>query len=142
MAQEYIVETTRVKARHVLAPVGLGLLTLGIYNIVWHYKVNRELRDLGENVNPWLSLVAITVGILAFFVPFFVSVWNTTQRVKRLQERAGVPGQVSPGLVLFLSFLGFYQLIGQPLMQSGLNQAYQRLGGPAIAGGEVAPATG
>ena len=36
------------KLRNPLAVIGLTIITLGIYGIVWYYKVNKELADIGE----------------------------------------------------------------------------------------------
>ena len=64
-------------------------LTLGIYYLVWYYKVNRELRDLGRATDeetrlgrsPLTSLLAISVGWL-ILVPPFVSMYHTLRRVE------------------------------------------------------------
>ena len=40
------------------------LITLGIYHLVWYYKINREARDFDEkiDVEPTLSLLAVAIG--------------------------------------------------------------------------------
>ena len=40
------------------------LITLGVYHVVWWYKINREARDLnaGIEVDPVISAVAITLA--------------------------------------------------------------------------------
>jgi hypothetical protein len=47
------------------------LITLGIYHLVWWYKINREARDLdaGIEVSPAVSVVAITIGALIVVPP-------------------------------------------------------------------------
>jgi len=68
----------RKKIRHPLVAFGLVFLTLGIYYLVWYYKVNRELRDIGRATGqedqlgrkPLNSLLAITVGWLIIVPPF------------------------------------------------------------------------
>ena len=37
----------RVKVRNPLAVALLAFVTLGVYHVVWWYKINRELRDFG-----------------------------------------------------------------------------------------------
>ena len=68
------------------------LITLGIYHLVWYYKVNREARDFDQriDVNPVLALLAITVGWLVI-VPPFVSVYSTGVRIARMQQSAVNP---------------------------------------------------
>src|SRR5680860_1041852 len=77
-----------VKVRHPLAPLGLAIVTLGIYQLVWYYKINAELRSQGENVSPGVALLAVSLGIV-LIIPPFVSLYNTAERIRRVQERAG-----------------------------------------------------
>jgi hypothetical protein len=51
-----------VKIRHPLAPLGLGIITFGIYTLVWYYLINDEMRRQGEDVSPGVSLLAVTLG--------------------------------------------------------------------------------
>jgi hypothetical protein len=113
------------------------IITLGIYNWVWYYKINRELRDYGAAHNddelastrPGLSLLAVTLGAL-LIVPPFVSWWRCTRRVQRAQEIAGVP-QISFGLIVGIMFGGilitFLWLAAPLLVQEGLNNIWKAL---------------
>ncbi|MFF9866348.1 DUF4234 domain-containing protein [Streptomyces sp. NPDC013953] len=82
------------------------LITLGIYHLVWYYKVNREARDFDQRieVSPGLAVVAITIGALVI-VPPFVSVFNTGQRIARMQRSAGMQPTCNPWIGLILVFL-------------------------------------
>ena len=66
------------------------LITLGIYHLVWWYKINREARDFDDKieVEPVLSLLALVPGGL-IIVPPFVSVYRTGERIAQMQEDAG-----------------------------------------------------
>lgn len=57
------------------------LITLGIYSLVWYYKVNREARDFDRRieVSPGLALLAVLIGWI-IIVPPFVSVYRTGGR--------------------------------------------------------------
>jgi hypothetical protein len=86
----------------------LPLITLGIYHFVWYYKINRELRDNGSDVEPGMALLALTLGAV-LIVPPFVSVYNTGQRIAEAQRRAGVQADCSGGIgVLLMFLLGLY----------------------------------
>ncbi|MFH8494491.1 DUF4234 domain-containing protein [Streptomyces coeruleorubidus] len=91
------------------------LITLGIYHLVWYYKVNREARDFDHRieVDPVKSLLALAVGWL-LIVPPFVSVYNTGLRIARMQESAGMQRSCNPwiGLILFI-LAGLYPLYYQ-----------------------------
>ena len=49
MAQEMTIRGTQapVKVRNPWAVALLPIVTLGIYHLVWWYRINRELRDYG-----------------------------------------------------------------------------------------------
>jgi hypothetical protein len=70
-------------------------VTLGIYHLVWWYRINRELRDYGRargydlGQNPTNSVLALFPGGLVI-VPALVSYWRGT---KRIQGAAGVAGK-------------------------------------------------
>ena len=81
-----------------------SLVTLGIYYVVWYYKINRELRDAsGVNVSPGVALLAVTLGWIVI-VPPFVSWYRTFQRIAEGQRSAGLPREASPvlGFILFV----------------------------------------
>ncbi len=82
------------------------LITLGIYHLVWYYKVNREARDFDRRieVDPVMSVVAVSVGALVI-VPPFVSIYNTGQRIARMQEAAGMQPTCNPVIGLVLVFV-------------------------------------
>jgi hypothetical protein len=82
-----------VKVRRPWAVALLTVVTLGFYNWYWYYKINRELRDFGkvyrlercENTNPWLSLLAVSLGAL-LIVPAIVSWVRCTRRIQDCQR--------------------------------------------------------
>ena len=47
MGREIEAYGARVRVRRPLAVVGLTVVTLGVYGVVWYYRVNVELRDFG-----------------------------------------------------------------------------------------------
>jgi DMSO/TMAO reductase YedYZ heme-binding membrane subunit len=102
------------------------LITLGIYHLVWWYKINREARDLdvGIEVSPAVSVVAITIGAL-IIVPPWVSIFNTGERIGRMQSAAGAPASCNAILGLIASFfLGLHTLY----YQYELNKLWAHLG--------------
>src|SRR5436309_15428722 len=96
VAQELQINNTddRVKVRSPWAAALLPFVTLGIYHLVWWYRINRELRDYGRakgadlGQNPTNSVLALFAGGL-ISVPALVSDWLGTVR---LQEAAGGAG--------------------------------------------------
>ena len=118
MAEELQVGTSRVKIRNPFGVFALAIVTLGIYYLVWYYKVNRELRDAaGIDVSPIVALLAITIGWV-IIVPPFVSWYRTFQRIQQAQQQARVTSEASPilGFILYviaLYFLPFELLYAQ-----------------------------
>lgn len=126
MATTHHVRDTTVKTRHPLGVVALGVVTLGVYSVFWWYFANRELRDTGGDGSPAVSVLAVTVGALVI-VPPLVSTWNTADRIRRVQEGAGSASPISPLLSLVLLFVPIVNVFQPAYLQSGLNQAWERL---------------
>jgi Domain of unknown function (DUF4234) len=96
MAYELQIPETpnRVKIRSPWAVALLPFVTLGIYHLVWWYRINRELRDYGRakgydlGQNPTNSLLALFPGAI-IIVPALVTYWRGTKRVQGGQRLAG-----------------------------------------------------
>ncbi len=125
--------SANAKLRHPLAAFGLVFLTLGIYYLVWYYKINRELRDLGRatgheqklGTSPFTSLLAISVGWL-IVVPPFVSSYRTFQRIEAAQEIAGAERPINVWLGFALYLIGLFTLpIEIIYAQSELNRLWR-----------------
>ena len=104
MAEQVQVRGAAVKIRNPFLVFVWSLVTIGIYYVVWYYKINRELRDAaGINVGPGIALVAVTIGWLVI-VPPFVSWYRTFERIAQAQRDAGVATEASPvlGFILFV----------------------------------------
>ena len=140
--------SAKAKIRHPLAAFGLVFLTLGIYYLVWYYKVNRELRDLGRATgqetklgnSPMTSLLAISIGWLVL-VPPFVSFYRTFQRIETAQEISGTKERVNIWLGFALYLAGMFTLPVEVIYaQSELNRIWR---GETVRGpGAVPTATG
>jgi hypothetical protein len=104
MAEQVQVGGTQVKIRNPFLVFVWSLLTLGIYYVVWYYKVNRELRDAcGVDVSPVVAVLAVTIGWVVI-VPPFVSWYRTFERIVGAQRGAGVTGEANPvlGFILYV----------------------------------------
>lgn len=96
MAQELQLRDNRapVKIRSPWAVALLPIITLGIYHLVWWYRVNRELRDFGRakgydlGQNPTASVLALFPGAIVV-IPALVSYWRGTKRVQGAARIAG-----------------------------------------------------
>jgi Domain of unknown function (DUF4234) len=116
------------------------LITLGIYHLVWYYKINREARDFDEKitVEPVVSLLAITVGWI-IIVPPYVSIYRTGERIAQMQEDADMERTCNGWIGLVLSFFfGLYSLY----YQYELNRIWARLGNPEEGSLVALPAGG
>jgi uncharacterized protein DUF4234 len=98
------VRGTHVKIRNPFLVFVWSLVTIGIYYVVWYYKINRELRDAsGVDVSPVVAVIAVTIGWIVI-VPPFVSWYRTFERIAAAQRGAGVTTQASPilGFILYV----------------------------------------
>jgi hypothetical protein len=104
MAEQLQRGATTVKIRNPFVVFVWSLVTLGIYYLVWYYKINRELRDAcGIDVSPGVALLAISLGWFVI-VPPFVSWYRTFRRIADAQRRNGVTSEANPilGFILFV----------------------------------------
>jgi predicted histidine transporter YuiF (NhaC family) len=114
VAELVTIDGQRYTKRDPLGVLGLSFITIGIYWFYWYFKVNEEIRrfEKDDSVRPGIALLAVTLGWI-IIAPPFLSVYNTSKHVVRMQERAGVQQMLSPALniVLLLVFgiaIGLY----------------------------------
>lgn len=131
MAEEIQIRNSQAiaKVRNPLAPALLPFITFGIYALVWYYKINKEMAELGRARNtdelgdsPGTSLLAVTLGAL-ILVPAFISIYHTCQRVEKAQQMAGRPEPTSAGLLFVLCI--FIGPVAYYMMQDGLNKVWE-----------------
>jgi hypothetical protein len=143
MAYEMKIRGTEheVTVRNPWAVALLPIITLGIYHVVWWYKINKELKAYGEakgydlGQNPTNSLLALVPGFL-IIVPPLVSYYRGTQRVQGASKIAGrepVSGWIALILYLLLSPAMFAYL------QISLNNVWEQEAEP-LPGHEAPPA--
>ncbi|MEA2333050.1 MAG: hypothetical protein QOH58_3188 [Thermoleophilaceae bacterium] len=127
------------KIRNPLGVLGLMLITLGIYGIVWYYKINKEMAAIGKSrgsedcgTSPGMSVLAVTLGSL-IIVPPFVSIYKTWTRLSAAERLTGAPSGMEAGLGFVLSL--FLSPVGTYILQSNLNKVlqHQAAGSPVEA---------
>jgi hypothetical protein len=143
MAYEMKIRGTEheVKVRSPWAVALLPIVTLGVYHVVWWYKINKELKAYGEakgydlGQNPTNSLLALVPGFLVI-IPPLVSYWRGTERVQNASKVSGrepVSGWIALILYLLLSPAMFAYL------QVSLNNVWEQEAEP-LAGHAAPPA--
>jgi uncharacterized protein DUF4234 len=134
MAEEVQIAGTneRAKVRNPLAPALLPFVTLGIYAIVWYYKINKEMAEMGKARNteelgtsPGTSLLAVLVGWIVIVPPFlsFYNTWKRKQAAERLTGQEGMEPGLGFLLTILLSPVGYY------ILQRDLNNVWQAQAG-------------
>jgi hypothetical protein len=142
VAQELQIKGSRerVKLRSPWAAALLPIVTLGVYHVVWWYRINRELRDVGRargydlGQDPASSALALFPGALVI-VPALVSYWRGTKRVQgaaRVARREPVSGWIA--LILYL----LLQPAFWAYLQSSLNDVWRTEAEP-LPGGPPLP---
>ena len=117
------------RVRNPLGVIGLTLITLGIYGVVWYYKVNKELAAIGRakgseeaGTDPMKSVLAVTVGALVL-VPAIMSLFGTWKRLNAAERLAGLEPGMSAGTGFVLQLL--LGPVGTYLFQSNLNKVLE-----------------
>jgi hypothetical protein len=98
-----------VRVRRPWAVALLSTLTLGVYSVVWYYKVNREMRDYGSaggdselaESKPVRSVLAVTISSV-LVIPMFVSYMRMVGRVQRVERIATGGSRAGAGLIALL----------------------------------------
>lgn len=121
MADVVVIGSARCKRRNPWGTFLLSLITLGIYYLVWYYKINREMRDYGVENSPGVALLAVTFGVV-LIVPPYVSYYKTADRILKSQVRSGTSERIVP--VVGLLLLIFFGVFALPYYQSQLNKAW------------------
>jgi len=137
MAEIVTVEGEQYKKRSPFGTWGLGIITLGIYGLVWYYKINDEARRYlkDQSIKPAIAVLALIPGFLVI-VPPFVSIYRTGGRIERMEGKAGIARSVEPVLGLIASL--FYAL-HVPYYQSHLNGIWNARAGQPAAMQPTAP---
>lgn len=97
----------------------------GIYGLIWYYQLCKEIgEEIGEETNPVVSVLAVSLGAL-LIVPPFVSWAGTLGRVRQAQEQAGLEPRATFG-----AGVGFTILFGYSYywLQEQLNEMADRRG--------------
>ncbi|MFE1915271.1 DUF4234 domain-containing protein, partial [Streptomyces anandii] len=112
--------------------LGLPLVTLGIYQLVWYYKIHKELQEFDRRrvLNPTGSLLVMIFLGWTLIAPL-ISFHNTGKAIADAQRAAGLPVTCSPAASTFLAFV------------FGLNTWYmqRQLNLVVAAYGDTAPGT-
>jgi len=110
VAEQLRIGGTTVKNRNPFLVFVWSIVTLGIYYLVWYYKINRELRDAGGiDVSPVVALLAVSIGWVVVVPPFF-SWYRTFERIVAAQRAAGTHGEASPILGFILYVIAVFML--------------------------------
>jgi Domain of unknown function (DUF4234) len=143
MAYEMKIRGTEdeVKVRSPWAVALLPIVTLGIYHLVWWYKINKELKAYGEakgydlGQNPTNSALALFPGLF-IIIPPLVTYWRGTKRVQgasKIANREPASGWIALILYLLLP-IGF-----AAYLQVSLNDVWEQEAEP-IPGQDAPPA--
>jgi hypothetical protein len=86
--------------------LGLPLITLGIYQLVWYYKIHREMAEFDRRraispAGPLLVLIFLGWTVIAPLVSWY----NTGNRIRQAQRAAGVQPECSAAVGLLLMFV-------------------------------------
>jgi len=99
----------QMKQRNVFAVwIGLPLITLGIYHLVWYYTIHAEMKEFDPRetkIDPVGSLLTVMFGWILCGIPPLVSYYNTGTRIANAQRAAGLPQTCNPVVGLLLMFV-------------------------------------
>lgn len=114
------------KIRSIPVVLILTIITCGIYQFYWIYKMSDEIKTYTENynVNPGLDLL---LSILCFYPYSIYLSYRYGQNQMDAQRRAGTPVTDDTLLYVVLSIFGFF-IVNQLIIQSKMNDVWRVAG--------------
>lgn len=88
------------------------LITLGIYHLVWYYKIHREMRDLTRDpqapvAGPMLVILLLSWTVIGPLISYF----RTGNRIRQAQTAATGRATCNPWVGLILCFVFGLQIV-------------------------------
>ena len=138
MAEMVTIDGQKYLKRSPLGVLGLSLITLGIYFLVWYYKINVEVQRMenDQTMSPTRSLMAMIFGWL-IIVPPFIAMYNTARHVEAMERRLGIQQTVEPSLTVVLMLL--FSIGNTVYLQEHLNRGWDAAGAQVPAGPSPIP---
>src|SRR6187401_2785844 len=101
MAEMVTIDGQSYLKRNPLGVLGLSIITLGIYFLVWYYKVNVEIQRMenDQTMSPTRSLMAMLFGWI-IIVPPFIAMYNTAKHIQQIELRDSIQPVIEPALVI------------------------------------------
>jgi drug/metabolite transporter (DMT)-like permease len=121
VADAVVVNGIYYKRRNPWGVFGLSIITLGIYSIVWYYKINNELKNYEIENRPGVATLATTLGVF-LLVPPFVSYYKSADRILQAQKKAQSEERIIPVLALLLIIV--VSVFALPYYQTQLNKVW------------------
>lgn len=84
--------------------LGLPLITLGIYYLVWAHKINKELKAFHPELPVRTSAPAWSFAI-GFFIWPIINMYQFAKAIEDRQRAEGIPTTCSPGMAVGLCFV-------------------------------------
>jgi drug/metabolite transporter (DMT)-like permease len=114
------------KRNPVGAWLGLPIITLGIYGIVWYYLVHSELANFDRRrpISPGMAICSVLFGTITLGIWPLVTWVKLGGHIRNAQQAAGLQPSCSGGLGFLLGILGF----GVLYYQIELNKVINRYG--------------
>jgi hypothetical protein len=133
-AAESLVGAQMKRRNPVAAWLGLPIITLGIYGLVWYYLVHSELAafDRRREVSAGLALCSVLFGTLTLGIWPLINWVKLAGHIRNAQRAAGLEPSCSGGLGFLLGIIGF----GVLYYQVELNKVVKQYG-DAPAGAQV-----
>jgi Domain of unknown function (DUF4234) len=125
-AAEPLVGAQMKRRNPVAAWLGLPIITLGIYGLVWYYLVHSELAnfDRRHKVSAGLALCSVLFGTLTLGIWPLINWVKLAGHIRNAQRVAGLEPSCSGGLGFLLGIIGF----GVLYYQVELNKVVKQYG--------------
>lgn len=115
--------------RMIFTPLLLGILTLGIYELVWLYKIHNEmLNHTGDvNIKPGMAIGLLFIPVVNLFWAIYL-VFHVPGLIKQMELQDNIPmeEQTNAGMIGVIGIIPFLgTLLWAALVQNALNRHWR-----------------
>lgn len=123
-----------MKERHPVAAWLLWpLLTLGIYHLVWYYKIHKEMAEFDRRrAVPIAGPMLVLLFLSWTFVAPMVSYYNCGTRIRNSQRAAGLHASCSPGVGMLLMLVFGLGILYYQIELNKITETYQTPAGERV----------
>jgi len=121
-----------MKKREIVACILLSIFTCGIYAIIWFIGLVNDVNEVTKAKDAKSGGVVFLLSLLTCGIYEIVWFYKAGEQLDAYRASIGLPGKDSSVIYLILNLIGL-ELVTSALLQSSLNEVFDKLGETTVA---------